>query len=41
MGEVKEFKLAEDKGQLKGHAESIKKAIEDLLKTINDKYPEA
>jgi hypothetical protein len=33
-GEVKDFKLAEDKGILKTHAESIKKAIEDLLKTI-------
>lgn len=34
LGEVKDFKLAEDKGQLKTQAESIKKAIEDLLKTV-------
>jgi hypothetical protein len=40
-GEVKEFKLAEVKDSFKGQYESIKKAIEDLLKTIQDKFPAA
>jgi hypothetical protein len=40
-GEVKEFKLAEVKDSFKGQYESIRKAIEDLLKTIEDKFPAA